>query len=340
MLGAVSKEILPDLLKVKKENLVVVSIMPCTAKKFEASRDEMNDVDFVLTTQELGQMINQAGIEFEKLFPESFDLPLGFKTGAGVIFGNSGGVAEAVLRYLNDKLNGNYSDKLDFTEVRGNNSIRETTVNLNGNEVKIAVVFGLKNAKDLLTNIKNEKAKYDFIEIMACPGGCVGGAGQPISFDEDIRNNRAKGLYETDKMLQLHKSNENPYVQNLYKNLLGKEGSEISHTLLHTNYKNRKRIVEDGISLLFGNENEKINISVCVGTGCYIKGSQTILNKLIKHIDQNQLNDLVNVKATFCTENCDSGPSVIIGNEVIHNCDLEKAITVVNRSLKEFKQKN
>jgi NADH-quinone oxidoreductase subunit G len=340
MLGAVIKETLPGTLKIKKENIVVVSIMPCTAKKFEAFKDDkkIKDVDFVLTTQELGMMIKQAGIDFASLFPESFDMPYGFKTGAGIIFGNSGGVTEAVLRYLQGESNNGYNSKIDFKEVRDNDGIKEIEIGINGNVHRTAVVYGLKNAKTLLSKIKEDGKKFDFIEVMACPGGCVGGAGQPVCFDDETRKRRAKGLYEADKMLQLHKSQDNPYIKELYDNVLDK-GEHKAHILLHTEYKNRKRILEEEISLIKGNGDETLDVNVCVGTSCYLKGSQDILHKLINYIGEKGLSDCVNVKATFCFENCDNGPGISIGDEKLSKCTIKKAVDTLERKLEEMKIK-
>jgi NADH-quinone oxidoreductase subunit G len=286
MFGSVAKEILPEQLEVKRENLVVVSIMPCTAKKVEANRAEFSngkekDVDYVLTTQELAAMIKQAGIKFENLTPESLDLPMGFKTGAGVIFGNSGGVSEAVLRYAYEKVNGVKLSNFEFNEVRGDESTRETEINLNGIKVRMAVVSGLKNAKSLLNKIKSGDAQFDIVEVMACPGGCIGGAGQPFIMEDNTKKERTKGLYDSDKTLQLHKSQDNPYIQELYKNLLIEPGSHKAHKLLHTTYKNRKRILETELSVIDGADSQKLEIKVCVGTNCYVKKSQKLIGQMI-----------------------------------------------------------
>jgi NADH-quinone oxidoreductase subunit G len=343
MFGAIGKEILPKTLKVDKKNLKIVAIMPCTAKKFEARRPEfavdgVRDVDYVLTTQELGLMIKQAGIRFESLMPESFDLPMGFKTGAGIIFGASGGVSEAVLRYVVEKVNGFTLTNVDFTEVRGEESLREVEINLNGEPVKMAIVHGLKNAKDLMRDIKAGKKSYDMVEVMACPGGCVGGAGQPVCFDNSTRAERTKGLYTSDKMLQLHKPQENPYVAALYESELGEPGSETAHHFLHTKYQNRKRIDDDALELYTGAAEEKIPVQVCIGTSCYLKGSQTLLHKLINHINKNDLKQHVDVNATFCMEHCDRGPTVKIGDKVITKCSFEKACEVLDGKLSTITQ--
>ncbi|HPU23383.1 MAG TPA: NADH-dependent [FeFe] hydrogenase, group A6 [Candidatus Kapabacteria bacterium] len=330
MFGSIAKSILPDLLGKKREDIVVVSIMPCTAKKVEARRPEfttdgVQDVDYVLTTQELANMIKQVGIKFENLSPEAFDLPLGFKTGAGVLFGNSGGVSEAVLRYAYEKISGQILDNVDFKEVRGNDAVRETSIQINGQTINLCIIYGLKNAKNVVKQIQNGEKHYDLIEVMACPGGCIGGAGQPVYYDEETRTNRTKGIYDCDKMLQLHKSQENPYVADLYKNILKEPNSEVAHNLLHTHYKSRKRIKEGAMELI-SNDNSKLQVSVCVGTNCFIKGSQEILKKLINYVEENNLTDTVDIKANFCMENCDEGPSVTIGDKLLKKCSAQSAI--------------
>ncbi len=340
MFGSVAKEILPEQLGVKREDLVVVSIMPCTAKKVEANRPEFangkeKDVDYVLTTQELAAMIKQAGIKFENLTPESLDLPMGFKTGAGVIFGNSGGVSEAVLRYAYEKVNGVKLSSVEFSEVRSDDSIREAEISLNGTKVKMAIVSGLKNTKTLLNKIKSGESQFDIIEVMACPGGCIGGAGQPYIMEENTKKERTKGLYDSDKTLQLHKSQDNPYIQELYKNLLIEPNSHKAHKLLHTTYKNRKRILETELSVIDGSDSQKLEIKVCVGTNCYVKKSQKLIGQLIGYVEQKGLSNAVDVSATFCMEKCGEGPNVMIGDEHIGQCTFDKVVDVLNKKLKQ-----
>ncbi|MBP7460235.1 MAG: [FeFe] hydrogenase, group A [Candidatus Delongbacteria bacterium] len=343
MFGSLVKEMLPEKLNTTKENLVVVSIMPCTAKKFEAQRPEfthdgIREVDYVLTTQELGRMIQEAGIKFNKCLPESLDLPFGFKTGAGVIFGTSGGVTEAVLRYASEKLTGIKSDNYDYEDIRGHDGIRTTKVNLNGIELKLAVVHSLKNARYMAEQVKNGQCEYDLIEIMACPGGCVSGAGQPIVVDAEAKKMRSQGLYEADKMLQVHKSQENPYVTECYNQKLGEANSPCAHHLLHTQYQSRRRITEDGLPLVTGTDENKLDVAVCVGTNCYLKGSQDILHALIHYIEERQLQDVVDVKATFCFERCSRGPTVSIGDSIMEKCTYEKACEVLNAELAKLKK--
>jgi NADH-quinone oxidoreductase subunit G len=341
MFGAVAKKVLPEQLGVKKEDLVVVSIMPCTAKKFESHRPEFSEngipeVDHVITTQELAAMIKQAGIRFEQLAPESMDMPLGFKTGAGILFGASGGVTEAVLRYASEKITGSVLESVDFNEVRGEEGLREAKVQINGDELSIGIIHGLRNAKRVLENIKNRSKHFDFIEVMSCPGGCIGGAGQPVCFDEQTQKERTRSIYETDKSLQLHKAQENPYITELYQNLLGKPNSHEAHELLHTGYSNRKRIADESIRIIIGKNEDKLLINVCVGTNCFVKGSQSILNKLVNYIENNNLKDDVEVKATFCMENCQNGPSVSVGKKLLNNANFTAICAEIEEAAKKL----
>jgi NADH-quinone oxidoreductase subunit G len=339
MFGSLAKDILPAKLNVKREDLVVISIMPCTAKKFEAQRPEFahdghRDVDFVLTTQELARMIEGAGIRFASLRPESLDLPLGFKTGAGVIFGNTGGVTEAVLRYAVEKVSGVTMDNCEFHAVRGEEGLREATIEVNGQPLHVAIVHGLANARKVADEAKAGKSKYDLIEVMACPGGCIGGAGQPVSRDLQARKCRTRGLYEADKMLQLHKSQENHFVTELYKENLGEVGGHKAHHLLHTEYHSRRRISDEDMSLVTGKGPEqKLKISVCVGTNCIARGSQDLLHGLIRHVEGRGLADRIDVRASFCFEQCSRGPTVTVAGKVMHRCNFNSVCQALDEAL-------
>jgi len=327
---------------VARENIVVVSIMHCTAKKFEATRPEFSlagvpDVDHVLTTQELARMIDGAGIRFTRLQPESLDLPLGFKTGAGVIFGNSGGVSEAVLRFAVEKLGGVKLQSADFPIVRGPEGIREATAHIGDAEVKIAIVHGLANARKIAEMARNGNCPYQLIEVMACPGGCIGGAGQPISEEFDARARRTESLYAVDKTLQLHKSQENPYVTRAYETTLEEPGSETAHHLLHTHYHSRKRIQDEDIALLPGAHAERVKVRVCVGTSCFVRGSQNLLRQILDHVEEHGLSQRVDIGATFCLERCDRGPSVAVGDKVIERCNLQMAVEALDDVLARAK---
>lgn len=247
MQGAVVKSYIAEKEGIAKENIVTVSVMPCTAKKFEITRDDEDgagvpDVDIVITTNELAKLIQDNEIKFEATNRKAkFDDPLGVGTGAAVIFGATGGVMEAALRTAVEKITGEELSTLDFTDVRGMNGIKEACYDLNGTEVKVAVVSGLANANALLTRIKNGEAEYHFIEVMACPGGCVNGGGQPhqdahTHVIHNIPQERAAALYRNDKNNAIRKSHENPSVIKLYEEYLGTPGSEKAHELLHTTY--------------------------------------------------------------------------------------------------------
>lgn len=246
MSGAVIKTWYAEKMGIDPKDIVVVGIMPCTAKKFETKRDDQSasgypDVDYSLTTRELGRMIDSAGIFFKHLPDEEFDNPLGDSTGAAVIFGATGGVMEAALRTAVEKLSGEELKSLDFTEVRGTEGIKEASYTVNGMEIKVCVVSGLANANTIMEKVKNGTADYHFIEIMGCPGGCVNGGGQPIQHAVvrnfvDLRARRAAALYEADKDMPLRKSHESEAVKRLYAEFLGEPGSHKAHEVLHTSY--------------------------------------------------------------------------------------------------------
>jgi len=249
MFGAIAKTYFAQKNNIDPEKIVMVSVMPCTAKKFEIGRENQNaagvpDVDIAITTRELAKMINRVGINFLSLPDEKFDDPLGESTGAGVIFGATGGVMEAALRTAVEFLTGEELEKLDFVEVRGTKGIKEATYNVAGMDINVAVASGLANARKLLDDVKAGKANYHFIEIMACPGGCVNGGGQPhqpasVRNFTDIRALRANALYQQDIEMKVRKSHKNPSIQRLYDEFLEKPGSHKAHHLLHTTYVKR-----------------------------------------------------------------------------------------------------
>ncbi len=251
MAGAIFKTWYAEKNGIDPKDIVSVSIMPCTAKKFEVKRDDEDaagvaDVDIALTTRELAKMIKKAGIDFVNLPCEEFDPALGLGTGAGVIFGATGGVMEAALRTAADTLTGKSLDEIEYHEVRGTEGFKEAVYNVAGMDVKVAVVSGLKNANKLLSKVKNGEADYHFIEVMCCPGGCVNGGGQPIQPANvrnftDVKALRAKVLYDEDKNLPLRKSHDSPIMKTLYSEYLGKPGSEKAHHILHTKYVKRAK---------------------------------------------------------------------------------------------------
>ena len=235
---------------VNPEDIVVVSVMPCTAKKFEAKRPELGhdglkDVDEVITTRELARMIKEAGIDFTALPDEDFDSLMGQSTGAAVIFGVTGGVMEAALRTAYEVVTGKTLEKLEFTQVRGMEGIKEAAVQVGDLEVKVAVASSTGKAAELLDSIRRGEKTYHFIEIMGCPGGCVNGGGQPIVSAQvrnwtDIRVARAKALYSEDEAKTIRKSHENPEIKQIYADFLGKPNSHKAHELLHTTYQKRE----------------------------------------------------------------------------------------------------
>ena len=250
MFGATVKTYWAQKENIDPKNIYVVGVMPCTAKKFERTRKNENasgypDVDAVLTTRELAKMIKNSGILYNELPDGTFDNPLGEFTGAGVIFGATGGVMEAALRTAAETITGKPLDKVDFKEVRGIKGIKEASYDLNGVKVKVAVASGLTNAKALCEKIRKGECDYTFVEVMCCPGGCVNGGGQPIQSaytrrQVDLRSKRAKALYDEDKKADIRKSHENPAVQKLYKDFFGEPGSHKAHEILHTSYVDRK----------------------------------------------------------------------------------------------------
>lgn len=250
MFGAVAKNYLANKLGIKREDMVVVSIMPCVAKKFESQRDEFKengnpDVDYSLTTRELAELIRQFNIDFKTLPIEDFDNPLGESTGAGVIFGATGGVIEAATRTAYELFTGKKLEKVDFTELRGLEGVREATVDFNGTPIKIGIAHGLSNARQLLDEVKKGNSGFHAIEVMACPGGCIGGAGQPFHHGNfDIIRKRQEAIYREDAGKPIRKSHENPYIQALYKEWLGTPCGEISHHLLHTHYFDKSKHIE------------------------------------------------------------------------------------------------
>lgn len=252
MFGAMMKSYYAKQAGIDPKDIFVVTAMPCTAKKYEIRREDQAavdglwDIDATITTRELAKMIRKAGMNFNRLPDETFDPAFGDFTGAGVIFGATGGVMEAALRTVVEKLTGGELPKLDFTEVRGVAGIKEAEYDVAGMKVRVAVASGLANAKELLERVKRGEANYHFIEIMGCPGGCVNGGGQPIQPGNirnfvDLRAERAKALYSQDASMALRKSHESPLMKKVYAEFLGEPGSHLAHELLHTSYKARSR---------------------------------------------------------------------------------------------------
>lgn len=251
MFGAILKSYYAEQEKIDPKKMFVVSVMPCVAKKFERTREEMkndglDNVDAVITTRELARMIKQANIDFVNLEETEFDNPMGEATGAAAIFGTTGGVMEAALRTAYEAITGKELKDIDFMDVRGARGIKKASVTIDGKEIKVVVAHGLGNARRVLDEIKEGRADYQFVEIMACPGGCIMGGGQPIvsskkRMDVDVRKLRAEALYTIDKESALRKSHENPVVIKIYKNYLGDIGGHKAHELLHTHYQKREK---------------------------------------------------------------------------------------------------
>jgi NADH-quinone oxidoreductase subunit G len=310
------------------KKLVVVSVMPCTAKKYEIARPELSRdgkplVDWSLTTNELADMIEEAGIRFADLDSGAMDMPFGFATGAGVVFGNSGGVSEAVARYVSRGFPGGRNSVLEFAEER--EGIRVANLAVGEKNISITTVQGLANAKIVAREILEGKRKTDLVEVMACPGGCAGGAGQPIDPEGAHRKARADGIREADATRELRSTEANPFIERFYREGLGADaGSHRAHELLHTKYTSKKRIQDTQIPLVRGTGKSKVSVKVCVGTSCFIRGSQALLGDILHRVEVNGLTDQVDVSATFCAEKCNKGPTVHIG---------EKTITKANANL-------
>lgn len=251
MFGALVKTYFAEKNGIDPEKIAVVTVMPCVAKKFEKNREDeaaagYPDIDASITTRELARMIKESGLMFNELPNGEFDNPMGEFTGAGVIFGATGGVMEAALRTAAESITGQSFEHLDYTEVRGMEGVKEASYDLNGLTVKVAVASGVKNAKALCEKVRKGEADYHFIEIMCCPGGCINGGGQPIldtytRREVDYKALRAKALYDEDAKSKIRKSHENPVVQDVYKTYLGEPGSHKAHEILHTSYKARKK---------------------------------------------------------------------------------------------------
>lgn len=244
MFGAVTKTYYAEKIGIDPKNMYVVSVMPCIAKKYERQRPEMkssgyDDIDAVLTTRELARMFKVNGLNINELKEEDYDSIIGHGSGAGTIFGTSGGVMEAALRTVYEVATGEELENIDFEQIRGHEGIKEANVQVGDTLVKVAITNGLSNAKVILDKIRKGEADYHFIEVMACPGGCIGGGGQPYTIKHDAKKDRMEGLYKDDKQQKIRKSHENPEITEIYKEFFGKPNSHKAHELLHTNYTNR-----------------------------------------------------------------------------------------------------
>jgi len=321
------------------DDLFFVSVMPCTAKKFEAGRDEfttdgVRDVDAVLTTQELAAMIREAGIDFASLNDEEFDTPFGFATGGGVIFGASGGVATAAVRQATLQLDGKRITDLRYQPVEGQRGVYAATVEVAGRPVRIGIVSGLGNARRLVESMDRGEVAFDLVEVMACPGGCTAGGGQPFPNEAPQRVLRTIGLKKVDANQEMRVAQENPVLAEAYRKWLGRPNSQAAHESLHTHYASRRRIAEEEMEVIQPvreTEAEPVEVCVCVGRNCYKRGAGELLQKLSGEVQARQLGKQVNLRASFCFEHCGKGPSVHIDGEEIAGVKPED----VNRLLDE-----
>jgi formate dehydrogenase major subunit len=325
MFGSVMKQYFAKQLGVKPDRLYFVSIMPCNAKKYESRRPEfchdgVPDVDAVLTTNEVIRMFREKGIDPLTLKPQELDLPFGNVSGAGIIFGASGGVSEAALRLAAERITGKRLDKVEYTQVRGLKGIKEATIELDGITVRLAVVSGLQNAQQLIDRIRAGDAPYHFIEVMACPGGCINGSGNPAPQLSTDREERLEVLYRMDAAAQIKKSQDNPAVQAIYSEWLGEPMGEVSHHALHTTYGRRSMRVDQPIEELIQTQ-PVVDLGVCVSTNCYLKGSWRVMEELAEELRQRGLTDRFRVRARFCANNCANGPSVTIGRHKVMHVD-------------------
>ena len=325
----------------KPDKLRVVSVMPCTAKKYEIDRPELTRdgrplVDHVLTTTELAKMIQEAGIRFADLPLSAMDMPMGFHSGAGLIFGNSGGVSEAVARYVGPALSAARNQVLEF--VQESNGVKVAVLDLGEAKLSVTVVQGLANAKRVAKDIREGKRATDIVEVMACPGGCIGGAGQPVSFDPEIHRKRTEGLRDQDLSMQLRTTRDNPFVDRYYLEVLkDSPGGHRVHELLHTRYRSKKRIQDTLIPLVRGTGVSKVAVKVCVGTSCFIRGSQALLASLLRKVEEEGLAELVDVNATFCSEKCNKGPTVQVGEDVLTQATLDGVMDLLRPRVTKLK---
>ncbi|MCL2200886.1 MAG: [FeFe] hydrogenase, group A, partial [Oscillospiraceae bacterium] len=336
MFGALGKEQIAKELGISKDKIIVVMIGPCTAKKFEAERPELNvdgirDTDHVLTTDELARMIREHGIEFSKLGISSLDMPLSFATGGAVIFGSTGGVCEAVLRYAAAKLEPGRPSAREFKQFRSLDGIKTGEIALADKVLRLAVVSGLGNARKLINKIQTGEDQYDLVEVMACPGGCVNGAGQPSCHDTQCSSGRAQGLFDNDRNLQFHASNENPFLNKIYVDDLD---DHKTHELLHTKFDNRQLIKQDDFVLSAPTEETRLSLIICFGRSCFSRGAQTLYGQLMKHLRENGLEACTDFKARFCTTKCGKGPVLIVNGSAIEHCTFEKAVLAISQVTK------
>ena len=336
MFGGVIKDALPGELGVEKKDIFNVAIMPCTAKKHEAAlerftHDGIRDTDVVLTTQELAQMIEGAGINFKKVAPDKFDKPFGDFSGGGVIFGVTGGVTEAALRFAVEKLTGEKLQNSDFVEVRGQEGIRTAQYTVAGKTIRLALVSGLANAKKVCDEIRAGKCNYDLIEVMACPGGCINGAGQIRNTDFDYRQKRSAGIYNNDKSMELRNSQDNPDIKACYEKFLGEIGGEKAHHLLHTYYHSQPTSTS---SVDIFNTGKKVGkVSVKVSLAGRTKEETNLLSEVLNFIDSEKLQDKVYVEGTFFLPKWEEGVNVEVNGITLSKADINAVKDAIKKAI-------
>jgi formate dehydrogenase major subunit len=338
MFGAVMKQYFAKQLKVSPELLFFVSIMPCNAKKYEARRPEFKDgnipdVDTVLTTNDVIAMFDERHVNAAVMAPVPVDTFFGKASGSGVIFGASGGVAEAALRLAAERVTGQRLDSFTYEGVRGLEGVKETNITLGDSTVRLAVVSGLQNAQSLIDRIRSGDAPYDLIEVMACPGGCINGSGNPTPELVSQTEQRLEVLYRLDEDASIRKSQDNPAIQAIYENWLGEPVSEQSHHALHTTYRRRSMRYEEKQADEVLKELPVIDVGVCIGTNCYVKGSWKLLEGLAAELRRRGLSERFRVKARFCTGQCEGGPNVVVGQKIIPGVDTANAAGFIDAHL-------
>lgn len=322
-LGTIIKKIYSQKVGINPQDIVVVSFMPCTAKKFEAEREEhLGTVDLVLTTKELSQMIKASGINLKQITPEPFDRPFGISSQGGLNFGKTGGVFAAVVEVMRDEI-GILDEK--YSDLQP--GVKSATVRLkDGRTVNGLVVFGLANARDVMKKVIEKVIDAEIIEVMACNYGCIGGGGQPYPNDSRVRQNRAKILKETAGIKAIQSPVENYYLQKLYQEDFK---DEHKRHMIHTTYKARKRVESNDIEILPLPKEDKTTVKVCLGTSCYMKGSYKILSQLVESVKQEDLGDDIEIVGTFCFENCGKSPNVMVNDKLIYEATFEKVREVL-----------
>lgn len=338
MFGAVLKRYFARELRLRPELLCFVSIMPCNAKKYEAARPEfcpdgVPDVDIVITTTDVIAMFEERHIDPLSIQPAAVDAFFGKVSGAGIIFGASGGVAEAALRLASEKITGRRMESFNYEGVRGMQGVKETLVRLGETDVRLAVVSGLQNAQRMIDRIRAGDAPYDLIEVMACPGGCINGSGNPAPQLKSDTEYRLEVLYRLDQGAPIRASQDNPSVQDVYRNWLGQPDSDLSHRALHTTYRRRSMRPREAADDVHRDDSAVLDIGVCIGTNCYIKGSWKLLEGLAAELKRRGLLERCRVKARFCTEQCQDGPNITIGHRIVGAVNPDDAAGIIDRYL-------